>query len=269
MKERLTPRFQILAGTANINYELRITNYELCIVYYELRIKKGAFKMIFCVEDEQSIRELVVYTLNSTGFNAKGFSSSTEMFAELETTVPKLVILDIMLPGDDGLTILKKLREQNETKDIPIMMATAKGNEYDKVAGLDLGADDYLVKPFGMMELVARVKALLRRTTNSGSEKSITVGDITVDTVKHSVTANGKNITLTLKEFEILCMLIEQPERVFTRDNILSRIWGFEFDGETRTVDVHMRTLRQKLGEAGAQIKTVRGVGYNLVGAEK
>ncbi len=225
--------------------------------------------MIFCVEDDDSIRELVVYTLQSVGFEALGFGSSEKMYEMLETKTPSLVILDIMLPGEDGLTILKKLRADSRTKDIPIMMATAKTNEYDKVAGLDLGADDYVAKPFGMMELVARVKALLRRTAKQKEQGVFSLGDITVDMAKHTVLAGGENVVLTLKEFEILCLLIKEPERVFTRDNILSSIWSYEFDGETRTVDVHMRTLRQKLGKSGEQIQTVRGVGYNITDTVK
>ncbi len=221
--------------------------------------------MIFCVEDSDSIRELIVYTLNSTGFKAKGFGNAEDMFSDLEENIPSLIILDIMLPGKDGLEVLKDLRENKITQNIPIMMATAKGSEYDKVLGLDKGADDYIVKPFGMMELVARIKALLRRVASTDiKEELITVGDISVNLSRHSVMVNNKNIALTLKEFEVLVMLMGAPERVFTRDNILSTVWGYEFDGETRTVDVHMHSLRHKLGEAGSQIQTIRGVGYSI-----
>ncbi len=221
--------------------------------------------MIYCVEDDDSIRELVLYTLQSTGFSAKGFSNAEDMYNELNFAIPSLIILDIMLPGKDGLEILRSLRQNPKTKSIPIMMATAKGTEYDKVVGLDIGADDYLVKPFGMMELIARIKALIRRSsTDSQPTNTVTIGKISIDLIKHSVTASERNIVLTYKEFEVLSMLMREPGRVFTRDVILSSIWGYEFDGETRTVDVHVRTLRQKLGDDGAQIHTVRGVGYSI-----
>ncbi len=223
--------------------------------------------MIYCVEDDDSIRELVLYTLQSTGFDAKGFSCAEDMFAAIKQETPLLIILDIMLPGKDGIEILKTLRADKHTSDILIMMATAKGTEFDKVYGLDTGADDYLVKPFGMMELLARVKALLRRRTvapDAVKEATLKLGNIKVDYTKRTVTANGANVVLTYKEFEILWILMQEPERVFTRDNLLNSVWGYEFDGETRTVDVHMRSLRQKLGDAGLQIQTIRGVGYSI-----
>ncbi len=223
--------------------------------------------MIYCVEDDDSIRELILYTLQSTGFEAKGFCCAEDMFAVVNKEKPSLIILDIMLPGKDGIEILKALRADKATADILIMLATAKGTEFDKVYGLDTGADDYLVKPFGMMELLARVKALLRRKTapvSDAKDESATLGIIKVDPIKRAVTVEGVSVALTYKEFEILWILMQEPERVFTRDNLLNTVWGYEFDGETRTVDVHMRSLRHKLGAGGLQIQTIRGVGYSI-----
>ncbi len=223
--------------------------------------------MIYCVEDDDSIRELILYTLQSTGFETKGFSNAEDMFEVIYQDMPELIILDIMLPGKDGIEILKMLREDNRGRDMLIMLATAKGTEFDKVFGLDTGADDYLVKPFGMMELLARVKALLRRSSGNAranSTATLTVGNIVLDSIKRAVLVNSVGVTLTYKEFEILWILMQEPERVFTRDNLLNTVWGYEFDGETRTVDVHMRSLRQKLGIGGAQIQTIRGVGYSI-----
>ena len=222
--------------------------------------------MIYLVEDEKNIRDLVVYTLNNTGLKAEGFSRASEFWEALEKEIPSLVLLDIMLPDENGLEILKKLRENSETKKIPIIMLTAKSSEYDKVVGLDSGADDYIPKPFGMMELVARVKAHLRRAGAEELEEKgeYTAGKLKVNPAKHRVLADGKEVTLTYKEFELLCYLLENRDVVLTRDKILSKIWGYNFDGETRTVDVHIRMLRQKLGEAGEIIETIRGIGYKI-----
>ena len=221
--------------------------------------------MIYFLEDDNSIRELVVYTMNSTGFEAVGFGKPGEFWAAMERETPSLVLLDIMLPEEDGLSILKKLRANPATKRLPVMMLTAKDSEYDKVLGLDSGADDYVPKPFGMMELMARIKALLRRAGSQEPEdREYTLDRLYVSTSRHLVKVDGKEVALTLKEFELLCFLLENDGMVLTRDKILARIWGYDFDGETRTVDVHVRTLRQKLGECGALIETVRGVGYKI-----
>ena len=222
--------------------------------------------MIFCVEDEANIRELVVYTLETTGFEARGFEEGTSFFEALAEKLPELILLDIMLPGEDGMEILKKLKTSGRTKDIPVIMVTAKGAEYDKVMGLDAGADDYVTKPFGMMELVSRIKAVLRRTQKDTQDPQdvIVLGDIEMNTKKHEVIADGEVVTLTLKEYELLKRLMKNPNIVMTRDCLLEDIWGYDFDGETRTVDVHVRTLRQKLGKSGEKIETVRGVGYRM-----
>ena len=220
--------------------------------------------MIFCVEDDTSSRELMIYTLNSAGFDAKGFPESTEFWKAIETETPELIMLDIMLPGEDGIEILKKLRSKAATKDIPVIMATAKGTEYDKVIGLDTGADDYLVKPFGMMEMVSHIKAVLRRTAPKTSKNVLSTGKLSANLDEHSVFANGEKVVLTLKEFELLRIFMENPGRVFSRDILLEKIWGTEFYGETRTVDVHIGTLRTKLGECGEYIETIRGVGYRM-----
>ena len=222
--------------------------------------------MIFCVEDDSNIRELVVYTLETTGFRARGFEDGKEFWETLALETPRLVLLDIMLPGEDGIEILKKLKSSSRTREIPVIMVTAKGAEYDKVKGLDLGADDYVTKPFGMMELVSRVKAVLRRSEKAArdQENILASGDIEIDTQKHEVTAAGEVVNLTLKEYELLKRLMENQNVVMTRDRLLEDIWGYDFDGETRTVDVHVRTLRQKLGSCGDKIETVRGVGYRM-----
>ena len=226
--------------------------------------------MIFCVEDDSSIRDLMIYTLNTAGFEAEGFAEGESMFAALETKKPQLIMLDIMLPGEDGITILKKLKAQSLTADIPVIMATAKGTEYDKVIGLDIGADDYLTKPFGMMEMVSRVKAVLRRYKQEDKQSRLTAGELIMEIDKHRVMAGGQEVVLTFKEFELLHKLLERPGQVFTREQLLTDIWGYDFAGETRTVDVHVRTLRLKLGEAGALVETVRGVGYRIgAGYEK
>ena len=221
--------------------------------------------MIYFLEDDNSIRELVVYTMNSTGFEATGFSKPSEFWEAMEKETPSLVLLDIMLPEEDGLSILKKLRASPATQRLPVMMLTAKDSEFDKVLGLDSGADDYVPKPFGMMELMARIRALLRRTSPDGSqERDYTLGKLYVSPSRHLVKVDGKEVQLTLKEFELLCYLLENDGVVLTRDKILTRIWGYDFDGETRTVDVHVRTLRQKLGSCGGIVETVRGVGYKI-----
>ena len=220
--------------------------------------------MIYLIEDDASIRELVVYTLNSQGLDTKGFESPSEFWKAMDNRVPDLVLLDIMLPDEDGLHILKRLRSSAATKQLSVMMLTAKGTEYDKVIGLDSGADDYLPKPFGMMELIARVKALLRRTAAKETEPEYVNGDLRVCPSKHIVQVAGKNVDLTLKEFELLCLFMENQGVVFNRAQLIDRIWGYEFDGETRTVDVHIRTLRQKLGDCGHLIQTVRGIGYKI-----
>jgi len=220
--------------------------------------------MIYCVEDDQGIRDLMIYTLGVAGFEAKGFPESDEFWDALRDTSPELIILDIMLPGEDGISILKKLRTKKSTENIPVIMATAKGTEYDKVIGLDLGADDYLAKPFGMMEMVSRVKAVLRRTTAKTSPSVLTVGGIKMNTDEHIVYSNNEKVQLTLKEYELLNIFMENVGIVFTREKLLQKIWGDEFIGETRTVDVHIGTLRTKLGECGDYIETVRGVGYRM-----
>ena len=220
--------------------------------------------MIYCVEDDGNIRELVVYTLNTTGMEARGFEDGKSFMGALAFETPELILLDIMLPGEDGLSLLKKLKNSAKTKEIPVIMVTAKGAEYDKVVGLDGGADDYVTKPFGMMELVSRIKAVLRRTKKEKEEGQSSVGNLSMDLKKHVVFVDGKQVTLTLKEFELLGRLVQNHNIVLTRDRLLEEVWGYDFDGETRTVDVHVRTLRQKLGSAGDMIQTVRGVGYRL-----
>lgn len=222
--------------------------------------------MIFCVEDDGNIRELVVYTLNTTGMEARGFENGSELMKALASEMPELVLLDIMLPGEDGLSILKKLKSSSKTKQIPVIMVTAKGAEYDVVKGLDAGADDYVTKPFGMMELVSRIKAVLRRTKTEQSLDVYEVENLKMDLKKHKVKVNGETVVLTLKEFELLKRLMMHQNMVLTRDRLLEEVWGYEFAGETRTLDVHIRSLRQKLGAAGELIQTVRGVGYQIGG---
>lgn len=220
--------------------------------------------MIYCVEDDNAIRDLMLYTLGASGFQAKGFPDSTGFWQAMTEEKPELILLDIMLPGEDGITVLKRLRAASATANIPVIMATAKGSEFDKVIGLDTGADDYLVKPFGMMEMVARIKAVMRRTAPK-TNQVLTCGDIVLDEVRHIVTVDGKQVVLTLKEYELLKLLMENAGQVFTRDILLSRIWGQDYLGETRTVDVHIGTLRTKLAKGGEKIETVRGVGYKMV----
>ena len=220
--------------------------------------------MIFCVEDDAAIRDLMLYTLTSAGFEAEGFSESTALWAALAEKTPELIMLDLMLPGEDGISILKKIRSQTATADIPIILATARGTEYDKVFGLDLGADDYLAKPFGMMEMISRVKAVLRRAAPRKKARTLRVGELTMNVGEHTVEVAGKRVTLTLKEYELLQKFMENLGLAFTREQLLQSVWGADFIGETRTVDVHIGTLRTKLGACGEYIETVRGVGYRM-----
>lgn len=220
--------------------------------------------MIYCVEDDLSIRELMLYTLRASGFEAEGFSDGEALFAALERQQPRLLLLDIMLPGMDGMEILKQLREDPATAGIPVIMASAKGTEFDKVSALDMGADDYLAKPFGMMEMVSRIRAVLRRSTPAQRETRLMLGAIVMDVAAHTVMTGGVPVTLTLKEFEILRLFLSEPGKVFSRELLLEKVWGTDFVGESRTVDVHIATLRTKLGTCGDYIRTVRGVGYRM-----
>ena len=221
--------------------------------------------MIYCVEDDDDIRELMLYTLRTTGFEAQGFPNSELFWQAMEQVKPDLILLDIMLPGSDGLSSLEELRAKKSSESIPVIMATAKGTEFDKVKGLDMGADDYLVKPFGIMEMISRIKAVLRRTQSHVQEdKTLTIGSISLDVQNYTVKKDNKVIHLTLKEFELFALLMKNPNRVFTRQELLNQVWGEHFVGETRTVDVHIGTLRTKLGDASHLIKTIRGVGYRL-----
>ena len=224
--------------------------------------------MIYLVEDDNSIRELVAYTFNTAGLEAEGFDRPSLFWEALEKRKPDLVLLDIMLPEEDGIQILQKLRQRKDTKKLPVIMLTAKGSEYDKVMGLESGADDYVSKPFGMMELLARVNSLLRRTEDlrPAQESRYVIGDLTVNRKRHEVFVKGEAVTLTKKEFDMLCYLLENKGMVLTRDQLLNQIWGYDFDGENRTVDVHIRTLRQKLGDCGTYIETIRGIGYKIGG---
>lgn len=226
--------------------------------------------MIYLVEDDESIRELLVYTLNGQGLVAEGFAYPSDFWHAMEKKIPDLVLLDIMLPEEDGLEILQKLRKKKETKNIPIAMLTAKGSEYDVVKGLDGGADDYIPKPFRMMELVSRVKALLRRggQEQPQDDEEYVLGELYVSKKRHLVKVNGEEVILTMKEFELLLLFLSNPGIVFSRAQLLDKIWGYQFDGESRTVDVHIRTLRQKLKDAGHYIETVRGIGYKVGGEE-
>ena len=219
--------------------------------------------MIYLLEDDDSIRDLVMYTLSTQGMEVRGFDRPSE-FWDAMTELPSLVLLDIMLPEEDGLSILKKLRSAPRTARLPVIMLTAKGTEYDKVLGLDAGADDYVSKPFGMMELLSRIRALLRRT--AAETDSYTCGMLAVDAGRHTVTVEGQDVALTQKEFEVLCLLLKNRGQVLSRDRLIGEVWGYSFAGESRTVDVHIRTLRQKLGEAGGYIETVRGYGYKISG---
>ena len=223
--------------------------------------------MIYLVEDDENIRALIEYTLNNQGLATKSFALPSEFWQAMAEELPRLVLLDIMLPEEDGISILKKLRAGTDTKGLPIMMLTAKNSEYDTVLGLDSGADDYIAKPFRMMELLSRIRALLRRTEPAAPSQFV-YRDLAVSPQKHTVTVQGQEVVLTKKEFELLSLLLSQPQTVFSRQQLLNQVWGYNFDGESRTVDVHIRTLRQKLGPAGAYIQTIRGVGYKIGGEQ-
>ena len=224
--------------------------------------------MIWCVDDDNTIRDIEVYTLTQTGFEAKGFSDGISMLEALKTEKPELIVLDIMMPGMDGVEVLKEIRSRTDTRKIPVIMATAKGTEMDKIQGLDTGADDYLVKPFGVMEMVSRIKAVLRRCTPEEVTDVISIAEITLNDKEHTVSANGENVALTFKEFEILKMFMSNPGVAFSREKLLSEVWGIDYLGESRTVDMHIKTLRQKLGESGKRIETVIGVGYRMEGVK-
>ena len=220
--------------------------------------------MIWCVEDDASIRDIEVYALNSTGFEARGFEDGVSFWNTLQSEKPELVVLDVMLPGKDGVTLLKLMKQSEEFQDIPVIMATAKGTEYDKIQSLDLGADDYLVKPFGIMEMVSRVKAVLRRCKPKASANLLQLDGLMLNSNEHTVTVDGERVSLTYKEYELLQLFLSQPGSAFTREQLLSKVWNTDYLGETRTVDMHIRTLRQKLGKYGSIIETVRNVGYRL-----
>ena len=220
--------------------------------------------MIWCVEDDSSIRDIEVYALTSTGFEAKGFEDGDSFWNALQFGKPELVVLDVMLPGKDGVTLLKMMKASKESQDIPVIMATAKGAEYDIIQSLDLGADDYLVKPFGVMEMVSRVKAVLRRYKQSAPSNLLKLDGLVLNPDEHTVTVDGERVILTYKEYELLHLFLSQPGIAFTREQLLSSVWNTEYAGETRTVDMHIRTLRQKLGRYGNIIETVRNVGYRL-----
>lgn len=254
-------------------YNTRIA--DLKIVLYDgkhsRKKERGKELMIFCVEDDNSVRELMIYTLNTAGFEARGFSGGKGMFAALKEEMPELIMLDIMLPEEDGImmdgiAILKRLRGSAATEKLPVIMATAKGTEYDRVIGLDLGADDYLTKPFGMMEMVSRIRAVLRRSRPKEEIRILCIGSLELNLEGHTVSVGGSRVLLTLKEFEILRLLMDNPGRVFTREQLLQSVWGASYMGETRTIDVHIGTLRAKLGCCGDYIETVRGVGYRMEG---
>ena len=220
--------------------------------------------MIWCVEDDPSIREIEVYALNSTGLEARGFADGGEFWEALDTEQPELVLLDVMLPGEDGVAILKRLRSDERYREIPVIMATAKGTEFDKVQSLDFGADDYITKPFGMMEMVSRVKAVLRRSQPKQSAPLLKLKGLTLDENQHTVTIDDQRVVLTYKEYELLRLFLSHPGMAFSREQLLQTVWNTEYAVETRTVDLHIRTLRQKLGEYGRYIETIRGVGYRL-----
>ena len=224
--------------------------------------------MIWCVDDDNTIRDIEVYTLTQTGFEAKGFSDGISMLEALKTEKPELIVLDIMMPGMDGVEVLKEIRSRTDTRKIPVIMATAKGTEMDKIQGLDTGADDYLAKPFGVMEMVSRIKAVLRRYTPEEVTNVISIAEITLNDKEHTVSVNGENVALTFKEFEILKMFMSNPGVAFSREKLLSEVWGIDYLGESRTVDMHIKTLRQKLGESGKRIETVIGVGYRMEGVK-
>ncbi len=220
--------------------------------------------MIICVEDEAAIRNMMVYTLMASGYEAEGVDCGKAMWEKMADRKPKLIMLDLNLPGEDGLTVLKELKQNPETQDIPVIIATARGTEYDKILGLDSGADDYLAKPFGMMEMISRVKAVLRRSEPRTQKKIYTLGPLTLDTSTHVVTVDGEQVKLTVKEYELLAILLQEPGKTFSREDLMKAIWGISNIGETRTVDVHIATLRTKIGPAGRFIETVRGIGYRV-----
>ena len=222
--------------------------------------------MIWCVDDDNTIRDIEVYALTSTGFEAKGFADGISLLEALKTEKPDLIMLDIMLPGKDGVEVLREIRSNPETQKIPVIMATAKGTEMDKIQGLDMGAGDYLVKPFGVMEMISRIKAVLRRCAPEEKEEILAIGEIALNQREHLVTIAGEKVTLTLKEFEILKLFLQNPGIVFSRGELLTQVWGVDYLGESRTVDMHIKTLRQKLGDAGKRIETVIGVGYRMEG---
>lgn len=224
--------------------------------------------MIYLLEDDSGIRNFVIYALNSSGFETEGFELPSEFYSALSQKLPDLLLLDIMLPEEDGISILKKLRSSPDTKNLPVILLTAKGTEFDKVIGLDSGADDYITKPFGTMELISRIKALIRRSAaNKNFPETLTAGALTINTSMHEVIADGTKVALTLKEYELLLALLKNKGRVFTRDDLLRQVWGFSFTGESRTVDAHIRSLRSKLGSCGKLIETIRGVGYRIGGS--
>ena len=220
--------------------------------------------MIYFLEDDANIQKLVCYALGKEGYEIKGLSLPSELWSEMRTQIPQLLLLDIMLPEEDGLSILGKLQADESTKNIPVIMITAKGSEFDKVTGLDMGADDYLVKPFGMMEMISHIKAVLRRASPKVSKSILSIGELSVNLDEHNVLSKGEKVVLTFKEFELLKIFMENPGRVFSRDALLEKVWGADYYGETRTVDVHIGTLRTKLGECGEYIETIRGVGYRM-----
>jgi len=226
--------------------------------------ERKTVRRIFVVEDDENIREIVIYALNSAGFDANGFESGEEFLAALDAGLPSLVLLDIMLPEVDGLTILKRIRSMPKAKQLPVIMLTARNSEYDKVKGLDMGADDYVSKPFGVMELISRVNAVLRRSSTGGDTEKLEIDGLTLDHARREVCINGETVKLTYKEYELLHCLMLNAGLVMSRDKIMGAVWGYDFEGESRTVDMHIKTLRQKLGDTGKLIKTVRNVGYKL-----
>ena len=234
------------------------------VLWYDDLGQKGGKNIIFCVEDDESIQSLELYALQSAGFEVRGFADGDSFLEALRTELPQLVILDVMLPGKSGVELLKLMKESSATREIAVIMATAKGAEYDKIQSLDLGADDYLVKPFGMMEMVSRVKAVLRRCHPRQNPEILAANDLVIDLAEHTVMAGGERVSLTYKEFELLRLFMSSPGVAFTREKLLTSIWDSDYSGETRTVDMHIRTLRQKLGSYGAMIETIRNVGYRL-----
>lgn len=222
--------------------------------------------MIWCVEDDAAIRDIEIYALQSTGFEARGFADGTSFWEALQEEKPQLVVLDIMLPGMDGVELLRSIRSDSRLADLPVIMATAKGAEYDKIQSLDLGADDYVVKPFGVMELISRIKAVLRRYKEPDTQKVLKLDGLVLNSDEHTVSIDGKRIQLTYKEYELLRLFLSHPGTAFSREQLFAEVWGENFAGETRTLDMHIRTLRQKLGDYGAYIETVRNVGYRMEG---